>query len=139
LFVLSGLVKITGMTKWILIATGGAFGSVLRYAAQGWFQRLTNGSFPVGTLAVNVIGCFLLGILAALFAGPVLIREEYRVGLTIGVLGGFTTFSTFGLETFTLANAGQFWFAALNVALSCGLGFIAVWIGYRAAEYFFGV
>ncbi len=127
------------MIKWMLIAVGGAVGSLLRYAVQGWFQHLVNGSFPVGTFAVNVIGCMLVGVLTALFTGPVLIREEYRIGLIIGVLGGFTTFSAFGLETFTLVNAGQFWFAVLNVGLSCGLGFIAVWIGYRAAEFLFGV
>jgi CrcB protein len=106
---------------------------------QGWFQRFANGSFPLGTLVVNLSGCVLIGFLTALFTGPLLIREEYRVGLTIGILGGYTTFSTFGLETFALANAGQFWFAVLNVALSCGLGFVAVWFGYRAAEYWFGV
>jgi fluoride exporter len=127
------------MLKVILIFLGSGLGGVLRYSMQGWFQRLATGGFPVGTLAVNLTGCVLVGFLTALFTGPMLIREEYRVGLTIGVLGGFTTFSTFGLETFTLANAGQFWFAVLNVALSCGFGFVAVWIGYRAAEHFFGV
>jgi CrcB protein len=127
------------MSKIILVFLGSGLGGLLRYVIQGCVQRLANGSFPVGTLAVNVIGCVLVGFLTALFTGPVLIREEYRVGLTIGVLGGFTTFSTFGLETFTLANAGQFWLAALNVALSCGFGFVAVWIGYRAAEHLFGV
>ncbi len=127
------------MLKWILIAAGGAAGSLLRYSMQGWFQRLTSGSFPLGTLAVNLVGCLLIGLLSGLFAGPQLIREEYRIGLTVGILGGFTTFSTFGLETFTLSNDGQFRLAALNVALSCGLGVAAVWLGYRAAERWFGV
>jgi CrcB protein len=127
------------MTKWLLIAAGGAFGSVLRYAVQGWVQRATNGSFPAGTLAVNVLGCILIGFLTALFTGPFLIREEYRVGLSVGILGGFTTFSTFGLETFTLMNAGQFGWASLNIILSCGLGLFAVWLGYRVGEYWYGV
>lgn len=127
------------MTKAILIFLGSGLGGVLRYSMQGWFQRLVNGTFPLGTLAVNVVGCLLVGFLTALLTGPVLIREEYRIGLTVGVLGGFTTFSTFGLETFALSTAGQFWFAVLNVVLSCGLGFLAVWIGFRAAEYVFGV
>ena len=100
------------MTKWLLIAAGGAFGSVLRYAVQGWVQRAANGSFPVGTLTVNVLGCMFVGFLAALLTGPVLIREEYRLGLTVGILGGFTTFSTFGLETFVLTGHRQFWLAA---------------------------
>lgn len=127
------------MTKWVLIAAGGAFGSLLRYAIQGWVQRAANGTFPLGTLAVNVTGCLLLGFLAALFTGPLLLREDYRIGLTVGILGGFTTFSTFGLESFTLINAGQFGLAFLNIILSCGLGLLAVWLGYRAAEHWFGV
>jgi len=127
------------MMKWVLIAAGGAFGSVLRYAIQGWIQRLSNGSFPVGTLAVNVTGCMVIGFLAAALTGPILVREEYRIGLTVGILGGFTTFSAFGLETFNLANDGQLRQALANIVLSCGLGLVAVWGGYRLAERWFGV
>lgn len=127
------------MTKYFLIAVGGAAGSVLRYSLQGWVQRLVNGGFPLGTLAVNVLGCLVLGFLAAAFTGPVLIREEYRVGLTIGVLGGFTTFSTFELEIFHLTNDGQFRLALANVLLSVGLGYAAVWAGYRFSEWWFGI
>ena len=125
--------------KYLWIALGGAGGSLFRYVLQGWVQRLAGGSFPAGTLVVNVLGCFVLGLLAAAFAGPVLIREEHRVGLTIGVLGGFTTFSTFGLETFHLTNDGQFRLAAANVLLSVGLGFAAVWAGYRLSQWWLGV
>jgi fluoride exporter len=127
------------MVKWLLIAVGGAAGSLLRYAVQGWVQRLAAGAFPTGTLVVNVSACFAIGLLAGFFAGPQLIREEYRIGLTVGVLGGYSTFSTFGLETFNLANDGQFSWAALNMLLSCGIGLAAVWIGYRLAEHWFGV
>jgi CrcB protein len=127
------------MMKWILIAAGGAFGSVLRYAVQGWVQRAITSNFPLGTLAVNVIGCALIGFLTAAFTGPIVIRQEYRLGLIVGILGGFTTFSAFGWETFSLANDAQFALAGLNVILSCGLGLIAVWAGYRVAEYWFGV
>src|SRR5262245_27759999 len=115
--------------KYIWIAVGGAGGSLLRYLLQGWVQRWAGGTFPAGTLVVNVLGCFVIGLLAAAFAGPVLIREEYRIGLTVGVLGGFTTFSAFGLETFNLTNEGQFRLAAANVVLSVGLGFAAIWAG----------
>ncbi len=127
------------MLKWILIAAGGALGSVLRYSSQGWAQRLVDGSFPLGTMVVNVSGCLVLGFLAGMFAGATLVREEYRIGLTVGVLGGYTTFSTFGLETFYLANDGQWRAAAANMVLSCALGLAAVWIGYRLAERLFGV
>ena len=127
------------MLKFLFIAVGGALGSILRYAMQGWVQRLTASTFPLGTFAVNVLGCLLIGLVSGFFAGPQLVREEYRIGLTIGVLGGFTTFSTFGLETFNLANDGEFRLALLNMLLSCVVGFAAVWIGYRLAERFFGV
>jgi CrcB protein len=135
------------MLKWLLIAAGGACGSLLRYLMQGWVQRVAGGwterlaceTFPVGTLAVNTLGCLAIGLLSGFFAGPHLVREEYRVGLTIGILGGFTTFSTFGLESFQLANDGELRLALANVLLSCGIGFAAVWFGYRIAERWFGV
>ncbi len=127
------------MLKFSLIAIGGAFGSLLRYAFQGWVQRLTDSAFPIGTMAVNITACFAIGFLSGLFAGPQLIREEYRIGLTVGVLGGYSTFSTFGLESFNLANDGEFALAAVNLVLSCAAGLAAVWIGYRLAEHWFGV
>jgi CrcB protein len=127
------------MLKWLLIAVGGACGSLMRYAFQGWVQRLAGSTFPVGTLAVNVSACLVIGFLSGFFAGPQLIREEYRIGLTVGVLGGYSTFSTFGLESFNLANDGEYWFALLNMLVSCFAGFVAVWIGYRIAECWYGV
>jgi CrcB protein len=128
------------MLKWFLIAAGGALGSIMRYAVQGSVQDLTASLFPFGTLAVNVTACLAIGFLGGLFAGPHgLIRAEYQVGLTIGILGGYSTFSTFGYETFKLANGREFGLAALNMILSCGLGLAAVWFGYRVAERWFGV
>lgn len=127
------------MIKWSLIALGGAVGSMLRYAVQGWAQRLTDGSFPIGTFVVNMVGCLAIGFLSGFFASPQLIREEYRIGITIGLLGGFTTFSTFGLESFNLVNDGELRLALLNVLASCGIGLVAVWAGYRLAEHWFGV
>jgi fluoride exporter len=117
-----------------LIAIGGAGGSVLRYWMQSTLQRATGGTFPVGTLVVNILGCLAIGFLNRALTGAWLIREEYRIALTVGVLGGFTTFSAFGWESFTLANDGQFPRAAANIVLSVTLGLIAVWIGYRLAE-----
>ena len=127
------------MLKWVLIAVGGAFGSILRYSFQGWVQRLAGGTFPVGTLAVNLTACFAIGLLGGIFAGPQLIREEYRIGLTVGVLGGYSTFSTFGMETFSLTNDGEYALAALNMLLSCAVGLFAVWLGYRLGERWIGV
>src|SRR5262245_45247633 len=126
------------MTKILLIAAGGAFGSVSRYAVHGWLSRWAGESFPFGTLAVNLLGCLLIGVLAAAFAGPFPVREEYRLALTVGVLGGFTTFSAFGLETFRLADQKQHVAALAYVSVSVILGIAAVWLGYRAAERLFG-
>jgi CrcB protein len=126
------------LLKLLLIAVGGAAGAVLRYAVAGWAQRLTDGSFPLGTLAVNVSGCFAIGLAGAFFAGPQLVREEYRAALLVGLLGAFTTFSTYGWESFSLINAGQFRQAALNVVVSNIAGLAAVWLGYRLSEQWFG-
>jgi CrcB protein len=126
------------LTKLLLIAGGGAVGAVGRYYLAGWTQALARGTFPIGTLAVNVLGCLLIGMLGAFFGGPHLVRQEYRLLLMVGLLGGFTTFSTFGLETVTLINEGQFGQAGLNVLLSNGLGLLAVWLGYRTTQWMLG-
>ena len=126
------------MTRLLIIAAGGATGAVLRYTVGGLLQRLGSGSFPVGTMGVNLIGCLLIGFCAGLFASPYLIREEYKLFVMVGVLGAFTTFSTFGLETFSLINGREYAFAALNVVLSNVLGLAAVWLGYRISQSWFG-
>ncbi len=122
------------MLAWLLIAIGGGVGSLLRYLLQGWLQRLAGGPFPCGTLSVNLLGCLAIGLLTPLLTEQAFVRHEVRLGLTVGILGGFTTFSTFGLETFLLLNSGQAKLAAANVALSCGLGLAAVLVGHRISE-----
>lgn len=125
----------------LLIALGGAIGSVMRYAISGWVQRLATGAvelFPIGTLAVNAAGCLLIGLLAALFASPHMLREETRLFLLVGVLGGFTTFSTFGLETFQLINDRQWTWAAANVLVTNVACLASVWIAYRLGERWWG-
>jgi CrcB protein len=109
---------------------GGFIGSALRYGLGGWLARVKGGAtFPWETLVINVSGCLVIGILAALaetrgvFAGPT------RVFVFVGVLGGFTTFSTFGYETFQLLRAGQFAAAAASASLQVVLGLGAVWAG----------
>jgi CrcB protein len=127
------------MTKLLFIALGGAAGSVARYLVAVQGQRLSQSMFPVGTLTVNVLGCLLIGLLGTLFAGPVIVREEYRFALLVGFLGGFTTFSTFGLETFSLVSDREWWLASLNVLGSNVLGLGAVWVGNRLALLWQGV
>jgi len=121
------------MTKLLFIAGGGALGSVLRYLAAGWGQRLTPGVFPLGTLLVNLTGCLAIGYLGTLFAGPALVREEYRLALLVGFLGGFTTFSTFGYESYSLLTDREWGLAGGNLILSNVLGLAAVWLGHRLA------
>lgn len=111
---------------------------MFRYALGGWTQRFADGSYPFGTFVVNVLGCLLIGFLSAGFSARWLVREEYRIALLVGVLGGFTTFSTFGMETFSLLNDGQYARAAANVAASVMIGLFAVWAGYRLAESWLG-
>lgn len=127
------------MTKLLFIALGGAAGSVARYLVAVQGQRLSQSMFPVGTLTVNVLGCLLIGLLGTLFAGPVIVREEYRFALLVGFLGGFTTFSTFGLETFSLVSDREWWLASLNVLGSNVMGLAAVWVGNRLALLWQGV
>jgi len=122
------------MLAWLLIAIGGGFGSLLRYLMQGAVQRAAGGPFPTGTLSVNLLGCLVIGLLTPLLAEQAFVRHEVRLGLTVGILGGFTTFSTFGLETFQLLASGQARLAVANVVLSCGLGLTAVLVGHRVSE-----
>jgi len=125
--------------KLLLIACGGAAGAVLRYLVSGWGQALTGGIFPVGTLLVNVTGCLVIGFAGTVLAGPLIVRDEYRLFVLIGLLGGFTTFSSFGWETFALIADREWSAALLNVVASNGLGLAALFIGVRLAERWQGV
>ena len=116
----------------LLVGSGGFVGSVLRYLAGLLVQHLSGGSaFPYGTLAVNVLGCLLIGFLNGLTEGRQVFSPETRGLIFIGLLGGFTTFSSFGYETIALARDGQVVGAFSNVALQLALGLGAVWVGYR--------
>ena len=116
----------------IAIGLGGACGSILRYLVAGWAQRLSNTTiFPVGTLTVNVIGSLLIGILAGLSESVGVFGPSARAFLLIGLLGGFTTFSTFAYETTALTRDAQFFTAFLNIALQVTTGLFAAWLGYK--------
>jgi fluoride exporter len=114
----------------ILVGLGGFAGSALRYLASGYVQQITNSStFPYGTLAVNLIGCFVIGLLSQLADDRGVFSGEARAFVFIGVLGGFTTFSSFGNETMNLARDGEMLPAFANVSAQVVLGLGAVWLG----------
>lgn len=127
------------MLKIALIAVGGGIGAVLRYVVSAWGQRLMGGSFPFGTFLVNVTGSLVIGFVGARMAAPHLVREEVRVFLLVGLLGGYTTFSTFGWETFMELNDGETSRALANLLITNAVGVTAVWLGYRFGERLFGV
>lgn len=116
------------------IAAGGAFGSVLRYVIASWVATLGGRGFPYGTLAVNVTGCLAMGFLFVLFVDRVSDGVVWRAGLLIGVLGGFTTFSSFSIETFNLIEQGDVLKATGNVVASVVLCLLATWIGAITAR-----
>lgn len=123
------------MNKLILIFIGAGLGGVLRYAVSGWVHVLAGESFPTGTLVVNLIGCFGIGFLGAALSGPLIVREEYRIAILVGLLGGFTTFSTFGLETQRLLEEGSLALAAANAGLSLGGGLLGVLLGLALGRW----
>lgn len=113
----------------IAVAVGGALGSVLRFGVSGWVHGLFGRDFPYGTLVVNVVGCLAMGFLFVLFLERVTDAAVWRAGVLIGLLGGFTTFSAFSMETLTLFEDGFYVRAIANVAANVVLCLIAVWIG----------
>ena len=117
-----------------LVGLGGFLGALCRYALAGLVHRgLPQTTFPVGTLTVNLLGCLLIGYLAGLADSRQLFTPELRLFAFIGLLGGFTTFSTFGFETFALARDAGYVQAVVNVGLHVVLGLMLVWLAYSLA------
>lgn len=107
------------MKLYAAVMVGGAIGSALRYAMSAWISEAAHSTFPWGTLVVNVIGSFVIGLFTGLTGpdGPLLVSPVARAFVTIGILGGFTTFSSFSLQTMLLVQDGQ-WFSAVGNILS---------------------
>jgi fluoride exporter len=115
---------------WLAVAVGGAIGSVARHGVN----LVVHTRFPLGTVIVNLFGCFVIGLLAGLIASErIAMRANWREFVFVGLLGGFTTFSTFGLETFVLSRITPAQ-AALNVAVQVVGGLVAVWVGYQLGK-----
>ena len=123
----------------ILVGVGSLIGGILRYGLSIWVYRaLDNPWFPYGTLAVNLLGCAVIGFLSGLAEARAGFTPEARLFLFVGVLGGFTTFSSFALETFALARDGQNLAVLANIGSQVGFGLFAVWLGSAAAHAFGG-
>ena len=118
---------------YVLIALGGAAGSILRYVLGGAIQRSTGSGFPVGTMVVNVSGCFLIGILVRQFMN-VQLSQDLRALLIVGFCGGFTTFSTFSAETLALIEGGEYTRATAYVLLSVVLCLLATLLGMTTIQ-----
>ena len=125
------------MLQLVMIGIGGFIGAVLRYLTSDLVQRLSGSGFPYGTLAVNALGCLVIGFLAVLAEERGIFTPEARALVFVGVLGAFTTFSTFSYETSSLLRSGQALPALLNIGVQIGLGLVAVWTGMQLALRFF--
>jgi CrcB protein len=122
------------MVKLLLIGFAGFIGTLGRYWLSGVVARRYGETFPLGTLAVNLVGCFLVGLLFYLMQERYLVNQNARTIILIGLLGGFTTFSSLGLQTFTLLQDNEIALAALNLVASNVIGLLLVWTGYTLAK-----
>lgn len=122
------------MTQYAAVAIGGAVGSMTRYFVSGAVYQRFGTSFPYGTLAVNVIGCFLIGLIMEMTQDRYAINPAVKTLLTVGFLGGFTTFSTYSYETLALVRDGMALRALVNAGGSVVAGLFAAWLGIVAGR-----
>ena len=117
------------MTKYLMVGFGGALGSILRFWVGSYISNRIATRFPYGTFVINCTGSFLIGLVVTLLAERTHWSPNWRYLVPIGFIGGYTTFSTFELETFRSFQDGELLMAALNVLLSVAVGFLSVWLG----------
>jgi fluoride exporter len=117
------------LLKYILVLVGGGSGALVRFITGAVVMRRFGGTFPLGTLVINVTGSFLIGVLMTLLTERFKLDPNWRFLLVVGFLGGYTTFSSFEWETFTTIRDGGLEAGLLNVILSVILGYLAVWLG----------
>jgi len=121
----------------LLVGAGGFIGSILRYLVSGWAVHIFKSTqLPIGTMVVNILGSLLLGILGGFSDHIQIFSPNIRLLLFVGLLGGFTTFSTFGYETITLLRNDQIFLAFINVGVQLFVGFGAVYLGYNFSKLF---
>jgi CrcB protein len=126
------------MARFLWICLGGAMGTGVRYLLSGWLGRAAGPSFPWGTLAVNVIGSFLLGLLMQVAVSTNLLSPTLRLTLATGVLGGFTTYSSFNYETLQYLQQNDWLMGSLNVAVTVAVCLVAGGLGLVAGRLLSG-
>ena len=122
------------MLRTLFVGLAGLTGTLLRYWLSGFVARRYGETFPVGTMVVNILGCLIAGAVFNLTEERFLVNPTLRTVILIGLLGGFTTFSSYGLQTFTLLRDGEFGLATVNIAVSNVLGLLMVWMGYALVK-----
>lgn len=126
------------MERFLWICLGGAAGTGARYLVSGWALKLLGGGFPYGTLAVNLLGSFLLGALMHVGTSTEAMSPTFRLAITTGAMGGFTTYSTFSYETMNLLQEGAWGRAALNIAVTVVTCLLASFAGFGLARWWVG-
>ena len=124
------------MQNYLLVFAGGGIGAAARYWLSGLVYQRLGSEFPSGTLLVNVIGCLLIGFLMSLFEERFVLYPSLRIFLTIGILGGFTTFSSFSFETMALLRDGEVLYASANILLSVVMCLGGTWVGLTLGKIF---
>jgi fluoride exporter len=122
------------MYKIVLIGSAGLLGTLARYWISGWADERWGATFPIGTLLVNALGCFAIGFLFHATEEKYLIDPVIRSAVLVGFLGGFTTFSSFAIQSFNLLRDGEIFMASANILVSNVAGLILVWVGYAISR-----
>lgn len=127
------------LQNYLIVFLGAGIGGVLRYWGSNYVYKFLPPTFPYGTLAVNIVGSFLLGIFIYFLDSNQLINQQVRVFLTVGICGGLTTFSTFSFETINFLKERDYLLAGSNIILNLFLTLVALFIAYKLSKFFSGI
>ena len=122
------------MDRYLVVLAGAGLGGLARYAGGSWIMAKYGGRFPLGTFVINVTGSFLIGVLMTLLTERLNPHPNWRLFLVVGILGGYTTFSSFEYESYTAVRDGARWMALLYMTGSVALGYVGVWLGALLAS-----
>jgi len=117
------------LDKYLVVLAGAGLGGLARYVAGTWIMSKYGGRFPLGTFVINVTGAFLIGVLMTLLTERMQPHPNWRLFLVVGILGGYTTFSSFEYETFQAVRGGERWMGLVYLAGSVLIGYVGVWLG----------